>query len=183
MAPRATAQTQPWDPIRQPADKIKLSGVYSPGICEILGAGSPRTWDEQSGPGWSGGLLIYHGIKLSHFTVLLHMYELQDWADWQKFRPLLLRPPLGSRPRTHTIWHPLLTEVNISACVVEDVRAPQQIQDGEWIIDVSFIEARMPKQGAPIKPEGADAAQTDPREETIERLTGVRDELAKRGAQ
>lgn len=183
MAPAAKKITQPWDPIRQPVDYLTLSGVKSPGICEILGASSPRTWDEQSGPGWSGGLLVYQGIKLCHFTALFHMYELDHWEQWRKFRPLVMRPPLGSKPTTHPIWHPLLTEVGIHGAVVEDVRAPQQVADGEWVVDVAFIEWRFPKQGAPIKPEGAAAEPVDPNEALIERLTGIRDELGRRGPQ
>ena len=179
----AARVTSPWDPIRQPVDKLKLSGVPSPGYCELLGVNNPRTWNEQSGPGWSGGLLIYQGIKLCHFTALFKLYELNDWAEWEKFRPLVLRPPLGKLPRTHTIWHPLLVQVGIHACVVEDVRAPQQISDGEWVVDVAFIESRIPKKGEPIKPEGADAKVVDPNEELIERLTGIRDELGRRGRQ
>ena len=178
-----TAAAEPWNPIEQPTDKLLLSGMPSPGVCEILGASSPRNWNEQSGPGWSGGLLVYQGIKLCHFTALFNLYELSHWDEWQLFRPLVMRPPLGSRPRTHTIWHPLLAEVNIHACVVEDVRAPQQIGDGQWVVDVAFIETRLPKHGAPIKPTAADAKPVDPYEQEIERLLGVRDELARRGKQ
>lgn len=177
------ADIEPWNPIEDPVDKLLLSNMRSPGICELLGVSSPRSWNEQSGPGWSGGLLVYQGIKLCHFTALFHLYELSDWDDWQLFRPLVMRPPLGSRPRTHTIWHPLLTEVDIHACVVEDVRAPQQVADGQWVVDVSFIEARLPRHGKPIKPEAADARAEDPYEKEIERLLGVRNELAKRGKQ
>lgn len=183
MAPRNTAQVTPWNPIEQPTDKLKLSGVWSPGICEIGGAGSPRKWDEIDGYGWSGGIVVYHGIKLSHFSVRLALYDVDDWTDWQAFRPLVMKPPIGSRPRTHPIWHPLLAEVGIAACVVEDVKAPEQVDHGVWVVEIAMIESRLPKHGTVAKPTGADATEDDWREREIERRTKVRDELAAEGNQ
>lgn len=179
---RNAQQSAPWDPITQPVDKIRLSGVDSPGLCEITGAGSPRKWDEVESAGWSGGAVIYHGIRLSHFTVNLYLYDPQDWIDWDRFRPLVMRAPMGSLPRTHTIWHPVLAEVGIAACVVEDVKAPVQVDDGVWLIEIPMIESRIPKKGAVVKPTGADAStEDDPRERLIDQLLKVRDALANEG--
>ena len=182
MAPRNTQQSRPWDPITQPVDRIKLSGVWSPGIAEITGASSPRKWNEIDSAGWSGGIVVYQGIRMSHFTVRLSLYDLADWTGWQAFKPLVMRAPIGKRPRTHAIWHPQLAEVGISAAVVADVKAPVQTDHGVWLVELPMIEARLPKRGAPVRPDGA-AEQTadDWREREIKRRTKLRDRLAQEG--
>ena len=183
MATATSTSNAPWNPLTDPVDRVQLAGVWAPGLSRPVGASSPRKWDEQDGPGWSGGLLIYRGIKLCHFSVWIYLYTDEDWRDWDAFRPLVMRPPRGQRPRTYPIWHPLLAQMNISACVVEDVRAPDQVEPGVWLIDVSMIESRIPKKGKPIRPEGADAVEDDWREREIERRTKLRDQLAAEGEQ
>lgn len=182
MAPRTTQQSRPWDPITQPVDKIKLSGMWSPGLAEVIGASSPRKWNEIDSAGWSGGYVVYQGIRMSKFTVRLALYDTDDWADWQTFKPLVMRAPIGKRPRTHTVWHPQLAEVSISACVIEDVKAPVQTNHGVWLIELPMIESRLPKRGAPVRPDGAaEATEDDWREREIERRTKLRDQLAREG--
>lgn len=171
----------PWNPLTEPVDRAKFAGMWTPGIARITGASSPRKWEEIDGPGWSGNLLVFKGIKPCHFGMQLYLYETVDWLAWDKLRPLLLRPPRPVTPRTYPIWHPILTQVNINACVVEDFKAPEQVEPGVWMVDVMLIESRIPKRGKPIAPTGADAAEDDWREREIERRTKLRDQLAAEG--
>ena len=171
-----------FNPLTQTVDKFMLAGKPSPGIAEIVGAGSPRKWNEIGGLGWSGGVLVFAGIKLSHFTARLTLVDDTDWEDWEAFKPIVLRGPSGKRPRALPIVHPVLATVGIHACVVDDVRAPVQSGDGIWTIEIPMIESRLPKKGKAVRPKGADAAeQEDPREREIARLTAVRDRLAQEG--
>jgi len=166
-----------WNPLTQPADKLKLKGVLSPGLCEIVGASSGRKWDELAGYAMSGALLVYRGIKLSHFTVKLKLLTDQDWVDWAAFRPLVMRPPIGPVARTLDIYHPQLDEVGIHHCVIEEVHQPVQDEDGVWIIEIACIESRVHKKSVG-KPDAAEATPNDPRDDYIGELKAQRDVLA-----
>lgn len=180
MATVSTAQ--PWDPLTNPVDRVKFAGMWTPGIARIVGASSPRKWEEIDSSGWVGGLIVYKGIKVCHFNMQLYLYTDEDWQGFNKLLPLLLRPPRGQRPRTFPIWHPQLAQLNINACVVEDVRQSEMSDPtGVWMIDVQLIESRMPKRGKPLAPTGADVQETDPREAEIKRREQLRDALAAEG--
>lgn len=158
-----------WDPITQPVDYIDLGGQRSPGLAEVVGASSPRKWDERRGYGLSGAIVVFRGIGLARFSVKLRFYTPEDWAGWYAWKPVVDRPPLGTRPRALDIWHPLLEAQQITKVVVEDVGQPEQTDDGEWTVEIKFIEYRRPKI-ALAKPEGSQATPADPMEAEILRL-------------
>lgn len=166
-------------------DYVKISGRRTPGLCEVIGASSPRNWDEIGGTGWSGGILLYRGIKLSHFSIRLYLYDTRDWNDWEAFRPLVQKSPLSRGiPKALDCVHPFLAELGIKALVIEDVRAPDQVDPGVWMIELMCIEYRKlrPSTGAV---DGAEATPVDPRDQEIKELEGKvkaeRDKLAKSG--
>lgn len=165
-----------WNPLDEPADQIWLSQVWSPGLCDIVGADSPREWDERKGYGLSGSIAWFKGVGLAHFSVRLRLYTSEDWEQWAVFKPLVDRPPYGRRPRALDIWHPLLVDQGIYAIGVENLAQPEQTADGEWTIDIKMIEYRLPKYSLAM-PDGAAATPADPFEQTIERLTKVATDL------
>lgn len=154
------------NPLDTPIDKATISGRLTPGICEIVGASSPRAWDERAGYGLSGAIVVFHGVKLSHFTIKFRLYTTQDWTDWRAFKPLVDKPPIGKRQGPLDCVHPLLADLGIRSIVVEDVLVPEQTDDGEWTIELKVIEYRKPKQGL-AKPEGSAATEVDPFEQQI----------------
>lgn len=166
-----------WDPITKPVDYILLSGKRSPGLAEVTGATSPRRYDERRGYGLSGATVVFRGIGLTRFTVKLRLYTEIDWADWDAWKPLIDRPPVGTRPRSLDIWHPHLEALEVKSCVVEDVAQPEQTADGEWTIELKFIQYRRPVL-ALAKPEGSKAAPVDPVDQRIEQLTKQFQDLA-----
>jgi hypothetical protein len=155
-----------WDPLTQPVDYIKLAGQKSPGLADVYGGDSPRKWDERGGYGLSGSTLIFRGVGLAKFSVDLKLYTPEDWAAWHAWKPLVAKPPLGTRARAQDIWHPLLEQIEVSAAVVESVGQPKQTGDGEWTITVKFIEYRKPKVSL-AKPDGAKATPADPIETQV----------------
>lgn len=171
-----------WDPIAQATDVATIGGKPTPGICEIVGASSPRKWDEIAGYGWSGGILVFHGLPLSHFIIRFTLYTAEDWIAWHELRPLLTRPPLGKRPRALVLRHPQAAELGIFGIVVELLKQAVQVDDGVWQIEVDVIESRQYKQAAIAKPDGAEEQPPDPRELEIERLTGQNNALADEAA-
>lgn len=152
-------------------DKAKLNNVETPGICQIIGAGSPRKWDKREGYGWSGAWLVWAGNDLSSFSIVCSLYTEADWLDWHKFKSMVLRKPFNVRPKALSVYHPVLAEVGIVACVIDDVKAPQQTNDGEWTVELGCIEWRQPKFGF-AKPDGAAATEVDP----VERKTQLKRE-------
>lgn len=166
-----------WNPLTQPTDKLTLGGRESPGLCEVVGAASGRKWDELAGYAMSGAILVYRGIKLSHFNIRLKLLTEKDWDDWEKFRPVLMRPPIGKIARTLDIVHPQLDEVDIHHCVIEEVKQPVQEDDGVWIIEIACIESRVHKKSV-SQPDAAENTPVDPRDVAIGELKGQRDALA-----
>jgi hypothetical protein len=150
-----------WNPLEKPVDHIVLGGWKSPGLAEVTGGASPLKWDERGGYGLSGSTLIFRGVGLVKFTVKLRLYTPEDWAGWQAWRPLVSKPPLGSKAKAMDFIHPLTEALGVSAVVVEEVSQPEQTDNGEWTITIKFIEHRKPTP-ALAKPEGSRATPVDP---------------------
>lgn len=165
------------DPVTNPVDYILLSNQRSPGLAEVSAANSPRRWDERAGFALSGSRVVFRGIGLSRPIVTLRLYTPQDWADWHVWKVLLMRPPIGERAHALDIWHPFLEDLGVTSVVVEDVLQPRQTADGEWSIDIKFIEYRNPTLMLDI-PDGSAESTADPVDTQIEQLSAQVQELA-----
>lgn len=172
------ATDRPWNPLKEPRDYAIVAGVRTPGLCDIVGASSPRKWEEIDGYGLSGARLKFKGIGLARFSMKLRLYTDQDWNDWDRFRVLMRKPPLGKRPLAKLIVHPQLAEVGVTAFVVEELMAPERTDDsGEWTIEIKCIEFRLPTP-ALSKPDAAEATPADPEEVKIGLLLDQNNKLA-----
>lgn len=159
-----------WNPIDEPQDWVDFAGRRTPGIAEVVGAGSPRNWDERDSYAVAGAFLVYHGKKLSHFSVRVRLYTQQDWADWWAFVPTISALPRRGRPaQAIDITHPILAAIPIRAVVVEDILQPEQTNDGEWTIEIKLIEFRPPIYSQ-AKAEGAVATPADPEDARLAEL-------------
>lgn len=165
------------DPITLPCDYVMLGGKRTPGLAEVVGASSPRNWEERPGYAMAGAWLVFRGNKLAQFEVKLRFYSPEDFAEWDAFVPTVLRTPQGKRPTAIDIWHPFLEQLQIKAVAVEDVSQPVQTDDGEWTVTLKLKEFRRPKF-ALAKPESASTTPEDPVEKYIEALTKQVQELA-----
>lgn len=161
-----------WNPIERPCDHIVLADKRSPGIAEIVGASSPRQWDEREGFGLSGAWLVYKGRGLARFSVRIKLLTVDDWNAWAAFRPLVdaypkRRHASGKDSGALKIWHPYLEQLDIRAVAVLEVLQPVLSDDGEAIVEIRFLEYRHPKI-ALAKPGAADAGpEPDPIEENV----------------
>jgi hypothetical protein len=140
-------------------DFVILNGIRSPGVCQIVNAGSPRKWDRQGGYGYSGASLVFTGTDLSDFDILIDLFEKKHWSDWNIFARLLDKEPLGVKPRTLDISHPLLyrAPLRITQCVVRDVTQFTQgtgSAAGRWTVRIPMTSWRKP-QAALGKPVGS----------------------------
>lgn len=160
-----------WNPITEPCDYILLAQQKSPGLATVEGASSPRKWDEREGYGISGAFSVFRGRGLAKFSVKLRLTTEQHWADWAAWKKLVDKLPTrrgGSGKDTGNldIWHPLLEDVGVTSVAVAERLQPVQVVDGEWTIEIKFIEFRRPKLSL-AKPEGAAATPVDPIEENV----------------
>lgn len=171
-----------FNPVSTPQDYILLSNLKSPGLCEITGASSIRNWDERKGYGLNGAFAVYRGRGLTKFSVVIRLYSDQDWADWHAWKHLVTKVPTkrgGKSPDAGylDINHPILEDLGINAAAVQELIQPVQTDDGEWTIEIKFLEARFPKI-ALATPEGSDATEVDPVEVKIQALSDQWDQLA-----
>lgn len=150
-----------FNPITSPVDYIVLNGQRSPGTAVVDGAGSPRQWDERRGYGTSGAISVYRGAKLAHFTVKITLTTAAEFDAWASFAELLKRPVSRLRPRALTIYHPILEDLGISQCGVEDLRQPTAGETGDWTYEIAFVQYRRPSPSL-ARPDGAeDAPEVD----------------------
>lgn len=161
-----------WNPYTEPCDYVLLAGRKSPGLAEVVGASSPREWDERKGYGVSGAISVFTGRALAKFSIRLRLYTPEHWAEWYAWKPLVDRMPKrriggdGTDSGALDIWHPHLEALSIKAVGVVEVMQPEQAEAGEWVIEIKVIEFHRPTFGL-AKPEGATATPVDPIEEQI----------------
>lgn len=168
-----------FNPLSTPVNHILLANRRSPGLADIKGSNSPRRWDERRGYALSGSRVVFRGIGLARFIVTLRLYNDDDWDNWHDWRELVQRPPVGQRARAQDIWHPILEDLLITSAVVEDVLQPRPTtDDGEWSIDIKFIEFRPPVRVV-NNVEGSDETEElDPVQQRIQALQNQVEALA-----
>jgi len=176
-----------FNPETNPVDYILLANRRSPGIAVVNAATSLRQWDERRAYGLSGSIVVYRGVKLARPIVTFRLLSSTDWDEWHEWSTMLARPTITvsrqaqtesvaiQRPRIQgarplDIWHPILEDLGIASVVIEEVTQPKQVDDGEWNIDVKFIEYRRPVIA--LEPAKAPATTpTDPVDVYISDLT------------
>jgi hypothetical protein len=137
-------------------DFIVLQGLPSPGVAVVRGASSPRNWDVQKGYGLTGATTIFTGEDLAKFDVDILAWETQHFIEWEVFaRATLVNPPIGARPISMSIQHPLLNAAPLSILqvVVTNVTQWEQDSDGGGLFmrTISFLQYRKPRP-ALVKP-------------------------------
>lgn len=161
-------------------DFILLGGVKSPGLCDVQGAANTRKWEQRPGYGMSGATSVYLGTALAEFSVKFRLYgdphgaagPDPDWVQWAIFESaVLMKPPAGTQPKALAIWHPALERLKIKSVGVVEVGQSYQSDDGEWTIEVKFIEWNRPRITLAKPIAAKDAAPIDPGDRIINDLT------------
>jgi hypothetical protein len=136
-------------------DYIILAGAPSP-TAVVKGAGSPRRWDIRDGYGLTGSTVVFTGQGLAAFDVDIYAWEPEHFVLWQAFARLtLVNPPIGARPTSMSIAHPMLNDppLSIKQVVVTNVTQWEQDPEGGGLFcrTISFLEYRKPRP-ALVKP-------------------------------
>lgn len=161
LARKPTMQPTIWSPFVEPQNYVEFAGYATPGIAEVVGASSPRKWEKRESVGWSGAFLVYQGLELSSFSVVVRLYDDADFVLWHEFAPVVQRVPLGRFQKPVDIAHPQLAMLGIHSVVVEDVTQATQTEDGVWEIEIKLIEYRSPHI-ALAQAKGSQATPNDP---------------------
>jgi hypothetical protein len=133
-------------------DWVVINGDKSPGQVRILGANSPRGWDERQGYALTGATLVPKGDPLGKFTMRFEFWDPADYPLWEayaaKYFDKSVRFMPGSiRPRALGIQHPQLTcpPIRIVQCVVEDADGIEGDDYGGWSCQIYMKQYRRPK--------------------------------------
>lgn len=137
-------------------DFIVLGGAPSPGLAVVKGAGTPRKWDIRDGYGLSGASVVFMGEGLTPFDVDIFAWLPAHFEQWKVFARLtIVNPPLGTRPTSLSIQHPVLQDppLAISQVVVTNCTQWEQDPDGGGLFarTISFLQYRKPRP-ALVKP-------------------------------
>jgi len=166
-----------WNPIDLPVDRCFLGGYGTPGLLEVSGAGLLNKWDELAGVAMTGAILRYMGRRPSRFTLRFKLLTGEHWQQWAEIRPVLTRPPINKNNTALDVDHPVLNEVGITHLVVEELSAPEQVEDGVWQIEVKCIEWRRFGMVPATPIDAAAATPFDPREAQIQQLLDEHQQL------
>lgn len=161
-----------YNPIDDPVDHILLNDLRSPGVALVSGAAQPYNWQVQQGFGLGGAIVIFRGIGLAEFEVVLQLQTVADFTAWDKFRPLVAKPPKPARPRALKIWHPHLEQLQISSVVVKEL---SQLEVNEFMtghVKIKFLQYRRPRLQL-AKPDGAAKTKITPAQAEIQSNTAL----------
>lgn len=156
------------DPIASPVDFVVVAGQRTPGLAEVVGAGSPRQWDERRGFDMSGATLRFRGKKLARFSIKITLATTEEFAAWAAFAPVVLTVPAGGRGALD-LKHPILNDWGIRSGVVEDVLQPAPDGDtGKYIVEIRMIERRPPEEAGSTTVGSVDSPAPNPLQARIE---------------
>lgn len=151
-----------FNPITGRADSVYFLGLATPGLAVVEGSsGSPRKWQERGGYGLTGATIVFTGLGLAPFDVIVSLYTKDDWDLWHAFLPILAPPKPGTLARAVAVYHPFLKMHGIAQCVVKDISFPKVDDMGVTQI-VIYCQAFRRAKLTLAKPEGAKATPTDP---------------------
>lgn len=192
----------PFNPMRNPDDTVVLAGREVPGIVVIKGLSAPRDWETRMSFGMMGYRLRLKGIKPSKFSLVVSLYDEEDWDAWNEFSEIVRRPPPPDRSQIQAItsipslWRfirtlgpplrirgPQLDEYRVNRVVVEDVTQADENDRGTWTLEIKLIQYQPPVR---VLSTSGGRAEDEPRtaqERQIAALTTELNGLANAGNQ
>lgn len=173
------------NPEQTPVDIIELSGIPSPGYCEILGLERKDRLQVLAGLGYNDSVVHWTGYEPIEFSVKLHLFDVAIYNDYQTgaFKRLLYKK--NKDVTSYDIVHPFVNDpiFNVHSVWIKSVKGPERNgETGEWTVDIVFVSGSKAKQ-APSAIERSAATPTDATERQIQaaqaeqnRLKALRDQ-------
>ena len=162
-----------WDPTTQPVDVFTLGGFISPGTAVIRDGKTKNKIEDRHPLGAGGAFVIYNGSELSTFTAELTLTTSEDFQRWPEFRAIVDTPPTGVRPKALQIAHPILSDIGITAVLVEGRTQLTQQDDNSWTVEIYFKQYKRPKpmRSAPAGEKKKKNQEEDELDKEIRRLS------------
>ncbi len=161
-------------------NSIIMGGMLSPGKVTLSGHDRKTEWDIKHGPNLDGATTTLKGSLPIEFTASFQLVKdvgqgIDDYAEWDKFEPIILSTVNGRKPQARDIYHPDLARNDIRSVVKASVGGFVYDGKGGATVVVKFQEYRPPKKqgGTPL---GSKKSGPDPNAD-------VKAELAKLTAQ
>lgn len=188
------------NPIDHPElyESFLLAGERSPGVCKLGGPMLDHGWAKQEPKGSSGGETIQNGTKLVEFTAELYLWrdsEVDHFARWVEWRPILRRPIAKGASKALDIYHPQLDELGVTSVVCAKEGSLEPDGRGGATVKLSFLQYAPPQPKAAGKPSGsssqasgADAngkpkpPKKDPNQDLKDEVDGLVDQFNNPGA-
>jgi hypothetical protein len=124
-------------------DFIVLGGERSPGKATITSGAFTRKYDVREPYGASGGSTVYQGDEIKRASVLIELWDKDQYAEWTRFARKVL---LAKVQKTAlTVDHPVLEAIQFKECQVESVSAFDQDDEGLWSCTIGLLEFKRPK--------------------------------------
>jgi hypothetical protein len=141
-------------------DKMLVGGVLTPGRVTISGHGQEVKWDIKAGDGQDGASTTRKGLNPNAFSTTFQLaldwdHQVDEFAEWDRFLPILQSSFNSDTPNALTIYHPDLAELQITSAVVKKIGGKVHDGTGGATVKVDWLEYRPPKPKPPKSPSQA----------------------------
>jgi len=141
------------DPLIVPTawDFMTIGGVPTPGRCEVSDAKRNHNFDKKKGKGLSGATTTFTQKPPAEFKVKFYLWDSTHFAAWEALFPLLRYDPEKGIPVFAVdVYHPSLSALEISSCVVQHLGLIEHLGEQLYAFDVGFLEYRPPPPASAV---------------------------------
>lgn len=173
-----------WSPYRSPQNYVVFGGFTTPGVAVVVGGLRKDIYDKKKPSGSTGATVSFEGSELAPFTVEITLDSDEDFEEWEYFRQQVVdRPPGGDSPRPYACEHPVLADLGVAQCVIEERTQLTDLGDGGWKVTLKCLQYRKPEPkraavSGSSKRKKKQTPEEDERDRRIRELIAQRDALA-----
>lgn len=124
--------TIPW-PEDQPAtwDTLLLAGTIFPGLAKVTCQGGHKI-DVKDAPGSDGESTTLQGEKVKSGTILIRVWDAQQWSDLEDLVTNVLEPVKGKKEPLF-MAHAVTAARNVANVIIEEIDGPTFVDDKRWM--------------------------------------------------
>lgn len=122
-------------------DSFTAQGQTWTGKIKVRRARRAYKWDVKNPAGQEGQNQNYRGREFPPFELVFYFWDTDGWNAWQLFSQNFIYFADKTQPKAITVYHPALAAVEITQALVEDVGAPEEMNEGgEYSAKVTLRE-------------------------------------------
>lgn len=140
------------DPISNPQawDVVVIAGVKSPGLAQVGAFDRQHDFDVKKGKGTIGATLTFTGKPPAKGSIKFLLWTQAHFSAWVNFRTLFKYDPTKQSVQPVDIYHPSLSDVDITSVVCEKLGNAVHDGNGLYSISVELIEYTAPPQTSAV---------------------------------